>query len=263
MRNSLAVPLGYFATPLHQDVHFIRAEVTAYQRELVTLRCNLPNFAVYDNPANPAEQMISGPAWFVRHQFGDAILAKRFRLLSSIEVAVRSATPREFEVLVSKLIAAIHGEGLATKSSRDKGRDVLGRHTKSLAFTMPSLRTSLGYGAVPDWSLTASCKHQTGGGGAAKTAIQPAFIRELVGTWAIERWTQNSIQSRYLASPVRAVLATTYRLSTDSWELCSKCGIEVFSLPDVLLFTCKYAPDPVVVSDRVFSLSAFKKWVAG
>jgi|GEM_PF-3198109 len=262
MRTTLGIPLGYFA-PVHSDVRFVRAEVTLYQRQTFFGRCTVPWFVTYSDTADPGDARICGTAWFAC-QCGNSTLAKRIPLCRRLEAAIRALRAREFEVLVSRLVEAAHGEASVTPSSRDAGRDVLGVNTKSGDLVLEKLKLGLGGRDPIPWLITASCKHTIGGGTLSSRAVPPAFIRELVGTWAIERWTEFATpRPRYLASPVTALFATTRRLAEDSWILCGKCGVEVMSLPDVVLALCRYAPDGIIVSDRLFSSANFKTWVAG
>jgi hypothetical protein len=91
--------------------------------------------------------------------------------------------------------------------------------------------------------------------------INPAFIRELVGGWLLQRtgtgkWSQLGILP---LSPVQLVLVTTYRISPAARGECMSLGVQVWALPELIFFIAKYAPDDVFAG-ATFDVAAFAAW---
>jgi hypothetical protein len=94
--------------------------------------------------------------------------------------------------------------------------------------------------------------------------INPAFIRELVGSWIIQRspvgkWNDSGILP---LSPVQLILATTYRISSPAREECRSLGVQIWSLPELTFLVCGFAPDSVFPPDGLgaFNGHAFRTW---
>ena len=99
------------------------------------------------------------------------------------------------------------------------------------------------------------------GQGAEPDPINPAFIRELIGGWLLQRtatgkWSQLGILP---LSPVQLVLVTTYRISPSARGECMSLGVQVWALPELIFFVAKYAPDDVFAGNA-FVIDAFNAW---
>jgi len=93
--------------------------------------------------------------------------------------------------------------------------------------------------------------------------ISPAHIRELVGSWVIQRssvgaWAGIGLQ---MLTPLQLVLVTTYRLSDESQQDCHRLGVQVWGLAELTYLICRYAP-PAVFSgpNGAFSTAEFNVW---
>src|SRR6185436_19898869 len=94
--------------------------------------------------------------------------------------------------------------------------------------------------------------------------LDVAHIRELVGSWVIQRsptgkWSDVGIQT---LTPIQLILVTTYRMSVNAKAQCRSLGVQVWSMPELVYLICNVAPDEVFDASVGYTLSPnrFREW---
>ena len=203
-------------------------KLTAEIERLLTFEGAVPSFGILVAP--DFVDRIGG--------FGTVMLAcgarektvTRLRWHAEIRAQLRSVTKgHDLEAIAAAILEAAVGRGHATRGSGDQGVDVLG--WQPLASTFPLFASLVERGNQPsisNWEkvfFIASSKANLQNA-EQPTVLNPAFIRELVGTWLIQRtsighWSDAGILP---LSAVQVILVTTYRLSSEARRECRRSG---------------------------------------
>jgi hypothetical protein len=120
--------------------------------------------------------------------------------------------------------------------------------------------------ALPSWEkvyFIASSKANLGKKD-EQDLVNPAFIRELVGGWVIQRtsvghWNQTGISP---LSSLQPIFVTTYRLSAEARAECRRLGVQIWSLSELIFLISKFGPDNLfgATGDSDFDKPAFAAW---
>ncbi|WP_043345793.1 hypothetical protein [Cupriavidus basilensis] len=172
----------------------------------------------------------------------------------------------KLEVVAAAILSAACHYGEATKGSGDQGVDAIAWNQ------LIHIEDAFLDGLIGDKVIrpghrvmvVASSKAAIGSDPDNLKVINPAHIRELVGSWLIQRsesghWRSFGIQ---MLTPLQLVLVTTYRLSEESKAECQRLGVQVWSVPELVYLICRYAPSTVFPNGRrsTFSARGFADW---
>lgn len=234
------------------------AEFTKKRDDLIRIDCKIPNYVIATNAAGVTN--VGGfYAYLISAPNANAILAGRLRHHNEVRQALLSIRNGHYlEAISAVIMSNLCKYGEATSGSGDQGLDSIGWN--ELVILDPLFSSA----SVPTGEkvfLFASAKASTTG---ALKVINPAYIRELVGGWVIQRSTSGKWKSQGIQtlSAVQMILVTTYRLSTDARGLCLDLGIQVWGITELIYLISTSAPDSVFdpLNNYSFSPQAFRAW---
>jgi hypothetical protein len=244
------------------------AEVTAVRTDMVEVRCQIPSY-VFHLDRN-GRQWIEGLATSLAAVDVTPQIRSRLTLRDSVRARVRAfSLGSELETLGAALFAAQIGDagrGFATQRSHDGGVDVVG--LRNLAMSRLEFSST---GLRQGWPRTSPTLFVVGSAKCEETPgievalASRAHVRELVGTWAMQRtsvgrWSRLGIKP---LSPVVPVFITTYRLSYEAMRECEELGIEVWGIPQLVWLVIALASElvfPTRDGQLSFDLDAFDRW---
>ncbi|CAD6876207.1 hypothetical protein [Methylomonas fluvii] len=244
--------------------------LTLARDELLRDKGQVPAFVIYrDKTAN--RTFISGIAAYLSLKGLPADsppdFLKRIEKHQSIRKELLQIDKgHKLELVAAAILSRVCHYGEATKGSGDQGIDAIGWNQLIRiedAF-LDGLATDNVIRAGHRVMVVASSKAAIGSNPGDLKVINPAHIRELVGSWLIQRsessvWKNLGVQ---LLTPLQLVLVTTYRLSEESKAECQRLGVQVWSIPELVYLICRYAPPEVFPIGRrpMFSPSKFADW---
>ncbi len=261
--EALGLTVGQQASMLTQNgLAFMEAELTRKRQEMLEIDGEIPNYIVHRDATGRV--FVSGwLAYLKLRGISDSILRRLKHHGSVREHLKKMATGHDLEAVVSGVLDEAMESGFATRGSGDQGIDAIG-----ISEVMPidssfleSIVEDNDVNSIQVFTLASSKQYRFAKDKAE--LVSPAFIRELIGGWTIQRseiaaWKSHGLK---LLSPIQVVLATTYRLSSSSRLLCRKLGVQVMALPQLVYFICAYAPDSVFANKNSgFSKVGFRKW---
>jgi hypothetical protein len=178
-------------------------------------------------------------------------------------------TGDKLEAIASSLLTKMFKESSATRRTADQGVDCFA-HDEILQVHDWCCNAGMG----PELNLVgkrvhiiASCKANEGNAADGIPAVMPpAHLRELIGSWLIQRTDYGMWHSRAairFLSPLQLLLVTTYRLSDGSLNLCEKTGVTQWGIPEIIYLFCAYAPENVfpAIGEYKFSEAEADKWI--
>ncbi|MBW8327606.1 MAG: hypothetical protein K0M48_00095 [Thiobacillus sp.] len=242
--------------------------LTQAREEVLREECKVPNFVVTEEP-NGAH--ICGLRTYledngVSGDYPDDFLDRLTKHEQIRKELLELEKGHHLEVLAAALLEAACSYGEATTGSGDQGVDAIGQKGL-IEINETFLSGGMGASSAHPGEkviIIASSKAAIGTGDSQIKLINPAHIRELVGSWVIQRseagiWSRFGIQT---LTPLQLVLVTTYRLSEDSVALCRKLGIQLWGLPELIFLVCRYAPPEIFTFHKKFAFSkrAFREW---
>ena len=257
--------MTYFPNPDPKGLLAIEvAHLTAERENILRDECMVPTFAVYDDRGVPH---ISGLSTYLFGKGYDARFIGRLSHHEVVRTALRALERgHHLEALAAAIMKQNFVTGEATQGSGDEGIDALGWKellTINGAFTDGGISDSR---IVPGERVLflASSKAIIGTGRGRPRLLDVAHIRELVGTWIIQRspagkWKEYGIQT---LTPIQLVLVTTYRMSNSAKSQCRTLGVQIWSMPGLIYLICKFAPDEVFDAPNgyLFSAQNFRQW---
>lgn len=253
-------PGGQLASPTSEIISYFTRE----RERLLRDEGKVPQFVVWSDSAG--NTFIGGTGTFLGNLGADYSLLRR-RLPEAPRIRATLKNLRQghsLEAIAAAIVDSSIGNGSATKGSGDQGIDAIGWH-----ILLPIQQSFVdGYASANNTPrekvfILASSKAQSGQDHKNKL-IDPAFIRELVGGWLIQRspvgvWNQEGIT---FLSPVQLVLVTTYRLSASAKQVCIDLGIQVWGIAELTYLICTYAPMQVFTTNTnpQFDPATFRSW---
>jgi hypothetical protein len=250
----------------HGTMERITAELTKQREQILREDVAVPNYVVSKNAAGSFQ--VIGLTRHLQQQGEQPATIARIRQHERVRTALfRLGKGHDLEALAGALMKEWLGSAAATRRSNDEGVDALGFRIFSPVSPSMSRGDTLQKEAVAYGRLfvLASSKASLGTSPKARQKLlNPAHIRELVGSWVIQRsevgaWQSNGIRQ---LSPMQMVLVTTYRLSEKAKKSCFDLGVGIWSIPELIYLICKYAPNSVFppAPAQPFGLAAFNLW---
>lgn len=244
------------------------SEFTKARDLLISNEGKVPSYVVY-KPKGQSQHFISGIATYLTSVRGDAepAFVERIKSRESIRSALRRLRQgHDLELVAAAVFATACDYGQATAGSGDQGIDAVA--WKALLSIDDVFMDGLAGSELVRpgnrvYFVASSKAMMDTTGSASLKLISPAHIRELVGSWVIQRsavgaWTGLGLQ---MLTPLQLVLVTTYRLSAESQQDCHKLGVQVWGLPELTYMICKYAPPDVFSGPGgTFSNTKFSAW---
>lgn len=244
------------------------SEFTKARDLLIRDEGKVPSYVVY-KPKGQSQHFVSGIATYLRSVRGGAepSFLERIKSRGSVRSALRQLKQgHDLELVAAAVFANACDYGQATAGSGDQGIDAVA-WKELLSIDDVFMDGLAGSELIRPGNrvyFVASSKAMMDAAGAAPLKlISPAHIRELVGSWVIQRsavgaWTGLGLQ---MLTPLQLVLVTTYRLSAESQQDCHKLGVQVWGLPELTYMICKFAPPEVFSGpDGAFSRTEFNAW---
>lgn len=240
--------------------------LTGQRERILGQEGTIPSYVIWNDGVQGP--MISGVVEYLQQLLGGSNrLVQRLPHFRAIRQALFQLQRGHYlEALAAAILDTLCKRGAATRGSGDQGIDAIGWH-ELIPIHQSFLDGELHSEHLPGdrvFVLASSKAAQYVTGSRKLTLINPAFIRELVGGWLIQRspagaWNAEGIQ---LLTPVQLVLATTYRLSAPAKQECRKVGIQVWSTPVLICLVCMAAPDTVfdAQSNYAFQSRSFRQW---
>jgi len=243
----------------------IVAELTSRRESLLFIDGSIPRYVLYSDAAGTDQ--ICGFTEYLSQHVTDKRMVSRFEHYADVIKYLRKMkTGHDLEAVAAAILDELLSVGTATSGSGDQGVDAIGW---SSLVNIDSACVDGFVKAVGDnremkvFAVVSSKQFRYPDSG-PPTTISPAFIRELIGGWLIQRSSHSAWQSSglKLLSPIQLVLATTYRLSPDSRLLCDSLGVHVWSVPQLVYLICAVAPDSVFdsTSGHRFDGWGFRRW---
>lgn len=244
------------------------SEFTKSRDNLIRNEGKVPSYVVF-RPKGQSQYFISGIHTYldkVRGGMNPAFL-DRIKSREAVRRALRRLTQgHHLELVAAAIFENACDYGQATAGSGDQGIDAIA-WKELLPVDDVFLDGVAGSELLRPGNrvyFVASSKAMINKTGAPQIKlISPAHIRELVGSWVIQRsaiggWTGYGLK---MLTPLQLVLVTTYRLSAESQQDCHKLGVQVWGLPELTYLVCRYAPASVFNGRRgTFSGSGFDTW---
>lgn len=244
------------------------SEFTKARDLLIRDEGKVPSYVAY-KPKGQAQYFISGIATYLRtfRSGADSAFLMRIKSRDSVRSALRRLKQgHDLELVAAAVFANACDYGQATAGSGDQGIDAVA-WKELLSIDDVFMDGLAGSELIRPGNrvyFVASSKAMMDAGGAAPLKlISPAHIRELVGSWVIQRssvgaWTSLGLQ---MLTPLQLVLVTTYRLSAEAQQDCHKLGVQVWGLPELTYLICKHAPPEVFNGPSGdFVQTAFNAW---
>lgn len=261
-----AAQMALFGDSNSEELLRVTNALTGEVDHLLNFEGGIPPFGVLITEAQP--DRIAGFGVILSVCGADPKLVSRLKYHAGIRsVLIDIAQGHDLEAIAAAILQAACGNADATKGSGDQGIDVVG--WQSILPTEPLFASLIERGkqwALPSWEkvfFLASSKANLGKK-PKRDLINPAFIRELVGGWVIQRssigqWSQIGISP---LSALQLILVTTYRLSADARKECRSLGVQIWSLSELIFLIGRHAPNAVFgeTGDGAFDESAFKAW---
>ena len=245
----------------------IVAELSRQREEILSNDARLPGYVVYlDGVYNVSR--ICGLFVYLRSRGVDDVLIARLRHHGDVRSQlVRMRTGHDLEALAAAMLDSLVSSGMATRASGDQGLDAVGWGSLlpiDHVFVDGDFQPSEVLPGARVFALVSSKQYRFSGSRDVPGLVDPKFIRELVGGWLIQRsgasdWRRLGMK---MLSPIQVILATTYRLSAASKELCRSLGVQVWGLPELIYLLCQAAPDRVFdpADGYHFSRREFGQW---
>lgn len=246
------------------------SRLTRAREELLRDKGQVPAFVIFhDKVANRTS--ICGIATYLRFKGLPSSCPPDFLLRIATHRSIRSALleidkGHKLELVAAAILSSACHFGEATKGSGDQGVDAIAwNHLIHIedAF-IDGLISDNVIRAGHRVMVVASSKAAIGSRTEDLKVINPAHIRELIGSWLIQRsesavWRSFGIQ---MLTPLQLILVTTYRLSEESKAECQRLGVQVWSVPELVYLICRYAPSEVFPgrTRRTFSARKFGEW---
>jgi hypothetical protein len=239
---------------------------TQQREEILREKATIPEFVVFSDEQGII--YVSGLLTYLKDVGVDQRTIDRLPNHREIRQALlRLQKGYHLEALAAAILKARCQFASATKGSGDQGVDALGwdnllpversfcaGHLSSDNEPLPGDRVF----------IIASSKAGSRSNGGKPNVLNPAAVRELVGSWLIQRtqtgiWREHGIQ---MLSPVQVILVTTHRMSADARLDCHELGIQVWSIPEMIYLICLCAPDYVFDSafGCRFASGSLRKW---
>lgn len=244
------------------------SEFTKARDLLVCDKGEVPSYVVY-KPKGQKHYFISGIAAYLSKVPGghDPSFLERIKSREAVRRALRRlGQGHDLELVAAAVFSKACDYGQATAGSGDQGIDAVAwKELLSIdeAFMDGLAGSELLRPGNRVYFIASSKAMMDAQGVAPLKLISPAHIRELVGSWIIQRssigaWTGLGLQ---MLTPLQLVLVTTYRLSAEARHDCHKLGVQVWGLPELTYLICRYAP-PDVFSGLAgtFSIKKFNAW---
>jgi hypothetical protein len=238
--------------------------ITKQREDFLDINGIIPTYVVYTDVHGVRQ--IAGIRTYLTEQNGNARLLERIVFHDEIRSALRAlARGHYLEAVGAAILNGLSLASAATRGANDQGIDFIGRkplipiNPVFIDGSVEPLQEHPG-----DKTFVLGSSKATRARGAARPVLPPAFIRELIGGWIIQRsevrlWSEQGIK---LLSPIQMVLLTTYRLSPDSKLLCNTLGVQIWNLPELVALVCLSAPDAVFndATGSHFIRPAFRRW---
>jgi hypothetical protein len=226
----------------------------------------IPSFALRVRTGHPSE--ISGIGTALALSGVSPKTATRLTHRETVRNSLRNVERgHNLEAITAAILAACCDSGRVTKGSGDQGVDGLAwkAFLPLNQFCCPRVNAESAQSPFSWEKIVVIASSKAHLGNTEEPAlINPAFIRELVGSWVIQRtpvgkWNGEGILP---LSPVQLILATTYRISSPAREECRSLGVQIWSLPELTYLVCEFAPDSVFPPDGLgaFNGQAFRTW---
>lgn len=255
--------------PVGDDLEgLVVGQLTEESEQILKRETSIPTFAIYEDAFGT--WTAAGFGTYLAQRKFKPDLIERLKNHKEIRKSLLSlAKGHDLEVLGAAILANYCDFGEATRGSGDQGIDAIGKLNLiqiDAAFYDGGLGSFTVADPIPGNNvyLLASSKAVLGGNKADQKVINPAHIRELVGSWLIQRddigkWREIGIR---MLSPLQLILISTYRLSDDSINECRKLGIQVWGVPQLIYLICESAPSEVFdpAQGHRFSSSELRKW---
>ena len=256
--------LRYFPDPDPTDiVPPTIAQFTSAREQMLMAGRRLPSFIITTDQFN--RTFIQGLKTYLSHSASNTVILDRIGHHEAIRKMLLSLQRGDhLEALAAAILEENCSYGCATQRGGDQGIDALGWNDLlpiDRAFIFGNLETRTHLPGARVFILT-SAKANLGNTGAPET-INPAWIRELVGGWLIQRtgigaWREHGI---LMLSPVQLVLATTYKLSPDAKFEAMRLGVQIWGIAELIYLVCLHAPLSVFpIGQSQFVPSAFRQW---
>ncbi len=232
--------------------------LTKKREDVIKIEQRIPNFYIFKENDN---YYISGLVDYIKNNSPNAsnsTFINKIRFHKEIRNKILSLKGHNLEALSAQILSEKYKRtSFATRGSGDQGIDVISWY-ELLSLESWILNDKAG-SSIDKVFILGSSKHTD-----SNSLINPAQIRELVGGWMIQRseagkWKDSGIKT---LSPVQLLLISTYRLSDESWELCEKLGVRVWSMPEIIYNICLYSPDNIFSPPQFnqFNSNEFDKW---
>lgn len=243
------------------------AHLTHFHEQLILKSGAVPNFAVYQDAIDDHWYVEGIVSHLRRGAEAGAVFPDRVSEHLRVREYLRRRTGHELEAIGAALLSRIYDAAWATRGAADQGVDAVSTQEllSAPADAVAAWNLVRGLRMIPSENtqlfVVASMKANESGTRATRSTLQPTHIRDLIGTLLLQRseagvWKRLGIRA---LSPALPVLVTTYVLSTASWLLCSRAGVQVWALPELVILTCRLAPNAVFPGGK-FSGRAFRKW---
>ena len=244
--------------------------VTRARENLLRDKGQMPTFVIFQEKMG-AQTFISGIAAYLTHKnllndHPDDFLNRLATHKTIRSQLLKIDNGHKMELVAAAILSSACYYGEATRGSGDQGIDAVAwKHLIPIEGAF--LDGELSENAIRPGTramVVASCKSAIGSNPTKLKVINPAHIRELVGSWLIQRsesglWRNLGIQ---MLTPLQLVLVTTYRLSEESKAECQRLGIQTWGIPELIYLICRHAPPEVFPKKGTptFSAAKFTMW---
>jgi hypothetical protein len=252
----------------------VAALLIARRKALLDIEGLLPSGVVYletDMVLNQAQYYVAGLINYLTRNGAEESFLGRVRQRNAVRLYAASFNDGyKLETLAASLLGRMVEVCYATQRTFDQGVDcfasdqILEIESWCCNGEMLSKVSNAGH----KLHVIASCKANLSNALAGPPdTIPPAHVRELIGSWVIQRSAAGLWHRRAgikPLSPLQLLLVTTYRLSDGSLSLCRELGVAVWGLPEIVYLICRFAPDVVFEAGRgyTFDPAEADKWIS-
>ncbi|MFA5895322.1 MAG: hypothetical protein WC985_00245 [Thermoplasmata archaeon] len=242
------------------------AKITLERERILNVGLTLPRFVVVEDQG---VYFLSGLATLLQNKGASPSVLARLPLFPVVRRTIlRLERGHHLEAVGAAILSRLCDYAAATIGSGDQGIDAIAWVdflelpawlTSGLESDATSLRERV--------FVLGSAKAQIGGNGSKGIVIRPEHVRDLIGSWLIQRSSEGIWQTHgiRMLTPVQLLLITTYRLSEASRGLCHSLGAKVWGLPELTYLVVSLAPDSVFGAPATpsFTAATFRKWWNG
>jgi hypothetical protein len=243
----------------------IAGYITERRESILDSEGAIPSYVVFTDAFG--DTRVAGLRTYLQNTNANQFLIERIEFHQQVCAAICSLRGSyRLESLGAAILQGLTNHGEVTRGSSDQGIDFLGSLPLiplNPAFVNGDVRQAAVLPGESSFIMGSSKGLKRNR--ANRPTLNPAYIRELVGGWLIQRsevrlWRELGVK---MLSPLQMILLTTYRLSADARRLCHTLGVQVWNLPELVSLVCLTAPAPVFKYGQTsrLVLTRFNNWV--